>query len=91
MFIYKLSRTLKLKGDWGRHVKVFTLHPGLVDTDLLNTIEIMKQYPALANQITLRVITITRIWSTFSSDLVYFLLLKGPQGWCGNNNLCRTI
>lgn len=55
MFIYKLSRTLKMKSDWGRYVKVFTLHPGLVDTDLLSTIEIMQQYPALANQVTLRV------------------------------------
>ena len=46
---------MKMKSDWGRYVKVFTLHPGLVDTDLLNTIDIMQQYPQVANQITLRV------------------------------------
>lgn len=51
------SRTLKMKSDWGRYVKVFAVHPGLVDTDLLNTIEIMQQYPEVANRITFRVRT----------------------------------
>lgn len=55
MFIYRLSRTLDMKTDWSHYVKVFTLHPGLVDTDLLSTIEILKEYPFLANQIALRV------------------------------------
>lgn len=55
MFSKKLTRVLRSKDDWGQHVKVFTVHPGLVDTDLLNTIDIMKQYPLLANQIALRV------------------------------------
>lgn len=44
-----------MKSDWGRYVKVFAVHPGLVDTDLLNTIEIMQQYPEVANRITFRV------------------------------------
>ncbi|XP_046909961.2 polyprenol dehydrogenase [Dermatophagoides farinae] len=54
MFIYSLNRTLSIKQDWNERVKVFAVHPGLVDTDLLNTIEIMKQYPSLANQLTFR-------------------------------------
>lgn len=54
MFIYSLNRTLDIKNDWGRYVKVFSVHPGLVDTDLLNTIDIMKQYPQMANQLTFR-------------------------------------
>ncbi|XP_027195881.2 polyprenol dehydrogenase-like [Dermatophagoides pteronyssinus] len=55
MFIYSLNRTLSIKQqDWNERVKVFAVHPGLVDTDLLNTIDIMKQYPLLANQLTFR-------------------------------------
>ncbi|OTF81940.1 Short-chain dehydrogenase-like protein, partial [Euroglyphus maynei] len=54
MFIYSLNRTLSLKHDWYERVKVFSVHPGLVDTDLLNTIDIMKQYPLVANQLTFR-------------------------------------
>lgn len=55
MFVYTLNRELNLKRDWNRYVKTFAIHPGLVDTDLLNTIDIMKRYPLLANQLTFRV------------------------------------
>lgn len=55
MFVYRLSRTFKMKTDWTDQVKPFSLHPGLVDTDLLSTIELLKEYPFLANRIALRV------------------------------------
>ena len=73
MFVYKLSRTLKQKSDWARYVKVFTLHPGLVDTDLLSTIEIMQQYPALANKITLRVSEHFNLIKSKTNCLIYFI------------------
>ncbi|KAI7698008.1 Dehydrogenase/reductase SDR family member on chromosome X, partial [Sarcoptes scabiei] len=54
MFIYTLNRLLKTKQDWYYHVKLFTLHPGLVDTELLKTIDIMTQFPAISNRLTFR-------------------------------------
>lgn len=85
MFTYKLSRVLKTKSDWGRHVKVFSVHPGLVDTDLLNTIEIMRQYPALADRITLRVSALCQM-----NQLCKVVCGAGRQGWCRDHHL-RSI
>lgn len=72
MFSKKLTRLLRTKNDWNRHVKVFTVHPGLVDTDLLNTIDIMKAHPLLANQIALRV-SHTFVFRIFSLMLIIIL------------------
>ncbi|KAI2807700.1 hypothetical protein BLOT_005639 [Blomia tropicalis] len=75
MFINRLSRTLKSKGDIGQHVKAFTVHPGLVDTDLLNTIEIVQQYPQIAHQVALRDVkegAETTIYAALSSELDRF-------------------
>lgn len=55
MFIRKLSVVLDAKSDWSRYVRVFTLHPGLVDTDLLTTIDLLREFPFLARQMTFRV------------------------------------
>jgi WW domain-containing oxidoreductase len=56
MFTYKLSRWLDQKSDWGRMVKVHTLHPGVCKTDIISHIGVykeLKQYVDVAVRVCL--------------------------------------